>query len=263
MDLGLAGKTALITGASRGIGFATAARLAAEGAAVAICSRDAAQIEAAAERLRSVGAKAMGFAADTTSAASRDAFVAAVVDRFGPPHILVNNAGTHVRATVDDMTEEQLQRQLNDKLFGFFGMIRAVLPHMRARGDGRIVNVIGQAVRHPHPDRLPSGITNAAAQAMSKAVADAVARENIRVNTVCPQYVETEIISATIAKEMQERSVDRAEAMAGFTRANVLGRLGQPEEIADLIAWAVSDRAGFVTGSSVSIDGGYARYVFG
>lgn len=263
MDLGLAGKTAIVTGGSRGIGFAIAARLAAEGARVAICSRNAAQIEAAAERLRADGAKAMGFAADTTGAQSRGAFVAAVVDRFGPPDILVNNAGRHVRATVDDMTDEQLQRQLNDKLFGFFGMIRAVLPHMRARGGGRIVNVIGQAVRHPHPDRLPSGITNAAAQAMSKAVADATARENIRVNTVCPQYVETEIISEMIAKEMRERGVDRAEAMAGFTRANVLGRLGQPAEIADLIAWIVSDRAGFVTGSSVSIDGGYARYVFG
>ena len=71
--------------------------------------------------------------------------------------MLVNNAGTHVRASVDDMTDEQLQRQLDDKLFGFFGMIRLVLPGMRARKDGRIVNVIGQAVRHPHPDRLPSG----------------------------------------------------------------------------------------------------------
>jgi 3-oxoacyl-[acyl-carrier protein] reductase len=263
MDLGLAGRTAIVTGASRGIGYATAARLAAEGAAVAICARDAARVEAAAERLRQGGAKVMGFAADTTKGDQREAFVAAVADRFGPPQILVNNAGTHVRAALDDMTEEQLQRQLNDKVFGFFGMIRAVLPHMRRLGQGRIVNVIGQAARHPHPDRLPSGITNAAAQAMSKAVADAVARENIRVNTVSPQYVDTGIISELIEREMRTRGVTRDEAAAGFTRANVLGRLGEPEEIADLIAWVVSDRAGFVTGSSVSIDGGYARYVFG
>jgi NAD(P)-dependent dehydrogenase (short-subunit alcohol dehydrogenase family) len=263
MDLGLAGKTAIVTGASRGIGFATAQRLAAEGAAVGICGRDATRLDAAVERLRRGGAKAIGVVADTTQPDARDAFVAKVADALGPPQILVNNAGTHVRATVDDMTEEQLRRQLEDKVFGFFGMIRAVLPHMRRRGGGRIVNVIGQAVRHPHPDRLPSGITNAAAQAMSKAVADAVAHENIRVNAVCPQYVETEIISAMIQKEMRERGVTREEAAAGFTRANVLGRLGQPEEIADLIAWTVSDRADFVTGSSISIDGGYARYVFG
>ena len=161
------------------------------------------------------------------------------------------------------MHEEDLQRQLDDKLFGFLGMIRAVLPFMRRQGDGRIVDIIGQATRHPHPDRLPSGIANAAASAMTKAVADAVARENIRVNAVCPQYVETRIIGNVIAKEMRDRGVDRETAAAGFTRANVLGRLGLPEEIADLVAYLVSDRAGFVTGSSVSIDGGYGRYVFG
>lgn len=263
MDLGLAGRTAIVTGASRGIGFSTAQRLAKEGAVVAICARDAGRLEDAVARLKRDGANAIGVVADTTNAAHREAFVAAVADRLGPPEILVNNAGTHVRATVYDMTDDQLRRQLEDKVFGFFGMIRAVLPHMRRNGSGRIVNVIGQAVRHPHPDRLPSGITNAAAQAMSKAVADAVARDNIRVNTICPQYVETEIISRMIAKEMRERGVTRDEAAAGFTRSNVLGRLGQPEEIADLIAWAVSDRANFVTGSSISIDGGYARYVFG
>lgn len=263
MDLGLAGRTAIVTGASRGIGFATALRLAAEGASIGICAREPAQLDAAVERLRQAGAKAIGVVADTTDPEARGAFVSKVADTLGPPQILVNNAGTHVRATVDDMTDEQLRRQLEDKVFGFFGMIRAVLPYMRRAGGGRIVNVIGQAVRHPHPDRLPSGITNAAAQAMSKAVADAVARENIRVNTVCPQYVETEIISAMIKKEMGERGVTREEAAAGFTRANVLGRLGQPDEIADLIAFMVSDRADFVTGSSVSIDGGYARYVFG
>lgn len=263
MDLGLAGKTAIVTGGSRGIGFATAQRLAAEGAAVGICGRDPVRLEAAVGRLRQSSAKVVGIVADTTKSEQREAFVAALADQLGPPQILVNNAGTHVRATVDDMTDDQLRRQLEDKVFGFFGMIRAVLPHMRRLGSGRIVNIIGQAVRHPHPDRLPSGITNAAAQAMSKAVADAVARENIRVNTVCPQYVETEIISTMINKEMRERGVTREEAAAGFTRANVLGRLGQPEEIADLIAWVASDRADFVTGSSISIDGGYGRYVFG
>jgi NAD(P)-dependent dehydrogenase (short-subunit alcohol dehydrogenase family) len=110
---------------------------------------------------------------------------------------------------------------------------------------------------------MPSGITNAAALAMTKSVADAVARDNVRVNSVCPQYIETEIISTVIEREIRERGVDRTTAMAGFTRSNVLGRLGRPEEIADLTAFLVSDRSNFVTGSSVSIDGGYHRYVFG
>lgn len=263
MDLSLQDKVAVVTGGSAGIGLAIAKRLLSEGARVAICGRDSERLAAAEQKLRDSGGTVIAIRCDTASAAERNRFVAQVADALGRVDILVNNAGTHVRGTLDSMRDEDLQRQLDDKLFGFFGMIREVLPHMRRQKDGRVVNIIGQATRHPHPDRMPSGITNAAVQAMTKSVADAVARENIRVNAVCPQYIETDIISRTIAKEMAERHVDRETAAAGFTRANVLGRLGQPEEIADLVAFMVSDRANFVTGSSVSIDGGYARYVFG
>lgn len=263
MDLELKGRTALVTGGSRGIGFAVARRLLDEGARVAICGRDPARLEEAAAELRTGDGDVVAMPCDTKDPGQRAAFVERAASAFGRIDILVNNAGTHVRGNLDTVRDEDLQRQLDDKLFGFFGMIREALPHMRRQKDGRIVNIIGQATRHPHPDRMPSGITNAAAQAMTKSVADAVARDNIRVNAVCPQYVETDIITTMLAKEMRERGIDRATAASGFTRANVLGRLGQPEEIADLVAFIVSDRANFVTGSSVSIDGGYNRYVFG
>jgi len=262
MDLGIEGKVALVTGGTRGIGLAIARRFLAEGAKVAICGRDEARLHAARAELEQSG-DVVAIRCDTADAEQRERFVADAASDLGRIDILVNNAGTHVRGNLETMREEDLQRQLNDKLFGFFGMIREVLPHMRRAGDGRIVNIIGQATRHPHPDRMPSGIANAAAQAMTKSVADAVARDNVRVNSVCPQYIETDIITATLSKEMRERGIDRATAASGFTRANVLGRLGQPDEIADLVAFIVSDRANFVTGSSVSIDGGYNRYVFG
>jgi 3-oxoacyl-[acyl-carrier protein] reductase len=262
MELGLRGKVALITGASRGIGKAVAQALLNEGCAVAICSRGAAQLDATVAELSAEG-RAIGVVTDVTDRSAAQIFVDRALEAFGRVDILVNNAGTHLRGTVENTTLDILERQIRDKVFGFFTMIKAVLPIMQRQRDGRIVNIVGQAARHPHPDRFPSGVTNAALMAMNKSVADAVARDNIRVNAVCPQYIESELLASLIEKEMRERGVDRATASAGFTRSNPLGRTGKPEEVADLVAYLVSDCAGFVAGSSVSIDGGYHRYVFG
>jgi 3-oxoacyl-[acyl-carrier protein] reductase len=269
MDLGLRGKVALVTGASRGIGKAIAQSLLDEGCRVAICARDSERLRAAVADLSHgknsppTGDCVIGLPTDVTDDAAVQNFVAAAHKAFGRIDILVNNAGTHLRGTVDTTTLDILDRQLRDKVFGFFSMIKAVLPIMRLQKDGRIVNVIGQAARHPHPDRFPSGVTNAACMALTKSVADAVARDNIRVNAVCPQYIESELLASLIDKEMRERKVDRATAAAGFSRANPLGRTGTPEEVADLVSFLVSDSANFVAGSAVSIDGGYHRYVFG
>ncbi len=268
MELGLYGKVALVTGASRGIGRAIAQSLLAEGCRVAICARNQGRLRAAVAEL-SQGAsnsgqdRVLGIPADVTDEAAVRRFVSVAHEKFGRIDILVNNAGTHLRGTVDTTTLDILERQLRDKVFGFFSMIKAVLPIMRQQKDGRIVNVIGQAARHPHPDRFPSGVTNAACMALTKSVADAVARDNIRVNAVCPQYIESELLASLIDKEMRERNVDRAAAAAGFTRANPLGRTGTPAEVADLVSFIVSDSAKFIAGSAVSIDGGYHRYMFG
>jgi len=262
MELGLQGKVAVVTGASRGIGKAIAQLLLEEGCSVAICSRNAAQLNATIAELSRLG-RVMGVSADVTDQQAVEKFIAATREAFSRIDILVNNAGTHIRATVESCTPDILERQLRDKVFGFFMMTKAVLPIMKEQRDGRIINIVGQAARHPHPDRFPSGVTNAAVMAMTKSVADAVARDNIRVNAVCPQYIESDLLASLIAKEMRERGVDRETAAAGFTRANPLGRTGTPAEVADLVAFLASDRAAFICGSSVSIDGGYHRYVFG
>jgi 3-oxoacyl-[acyl-carrier protein] reductase/bacilysin biosynthesis oxidoreductase BacG len=263
MDLELRGKVAVVTGASRGIGKAIAQSLLNEGCAVAICGRNAERLNAAVSELSKAGPPIIGVPTDVTDEAAVTKFVTTALEAFGRIDILVNNAGTHLRGTVETTTAVILDQQLRDKVFGFFSMIQAVLPIMRRQRDGRIVNIVGQAGRHPHPDRFPSGVTNAAVMAMTKSVADAVARDNIRVNAVCPQYIESELLASLIDKEMRERRIDRAVAAAGFSRANPLGRIGTPEEVGDLVAFLASDCSSFTTGSSVSIDGGYHRYVFG
>lgn len=263
MDLDLRGKVAVVTGASRGIGKAVARSLLQEGCAVVICGRNAERLDAAVSDLSRIGPRLIGVPTDVTSEPAVRRFVNTAAEAFGRIDILVNNAGTHLRGTVQTTTAAILDQQLRDKVFGFFAMIQAVLPTMKRQRDGRIINIIGQAGRHPHPDRFPSGVTNAAVMAMTKSVADAVARDNIRVNAVCPQYIESELLASLIDKEMRERKIDRATAAAGFSRANPLGRTGMPEEVADLVAFLASDCSSFTTGSSVSIDGGYHRYVFG
>ena len=266
MDLGLDGRVAMVPGGTRGLGKAVCRRLLQEGAAVAICSRKQENVAAAVAELTALAgdaARVFGQVADVTNPEAVQAFADAAQRHFGRIDILVFSAGTHRRATVNDLKREDLQHHLDEKVFGNFAMIRAVLPVMRAQQDGRIVNIVGQAARHPHSDRLPSGTTNAAQAAMTKSLADALARQNIRVNAVCPQYIETELAATLIAKEMRDRGVDRATASAGFWRANVLKRMGTVEELADTVAFLVSDRATFITGSSISVDGGYHRYPFG
>src|SRR5262249_55522739 len=154
--------------------------------------------------------RVLGMATDVADEVAAEKLV-----RRGPPgvgggEILLHNTRAHPRGAVVTTTAEHVERQVAEEEVGLFFFFWAMLPIMRKQKGGRIINIVGQAARHPHPDRFPSGVTNAACMALTKSVADAVARDNIRVNAVCPQYIESELLTSLIEKEMRERKVDRA-----------------------------------------------------
>jgi NAD(P)-dependent dehydrogenase (short-subunit alcohol dehydrogenase family) len=262
MELGLKDKVALIPGGSGALGKATAQRLLEEGVRVALCGRTERNLDGALKELRDTfGAeRVIGRAFNVNDRAAMNAFAQEVERKFGAIDILVYAAGTGRRSTIDTLTDEEMQTHIDEKIFGTLHAIRAVLPGMRARKDGRIVVLVGQAGWHPQADRLPSGITNAGQAAMVKSVSDTVARENVRVNAISPQYVEGPLLAYVIEEQMRKHGLDRKTATYSYARANPLGRLGKPDDVAATAVFLVSDAARFITGSTVCVDGGYHRY---
>ena len=274
MELGLKGKVALVPGGTGLIGKATAHLLLEEGALVAVCSRSQANVDSAVKELGNKygAARVMGAAFNVDDRKAMNGFSKAVQERFGTIDILVYSAGTGRRSTIETLTDEEMQLHINEKIFGTLDpsalntittalhAIQAVLPGMRAKKDGRIVVFVGQAGWHPQSDRLPSGITNAGQAAMVKSISDGVARENVRVNVLSPQYIEGPLLGGIIEEQMRKHGIDRKTSAFSYARANPLGRLGQPDEVAAAAVFMVSDAASFITGSTVCVDGGYHRY---
>jgi 3-oxoacyl-[acyl-carrier protein] reductase/bacilysin biosynthesis oxidoreductase BacG len=263
MEFGLKNKVALIPGGTGALGKATAHRLLEEGARVALCSRAQSNVDVV---LKELGDKhgtdrVMGQALNVNDRPAMNAFAKSVEQRFGTIDILVYAAGTGRRSTIDTLTDEEMQLHINEKIFGALHAIRAVLPGMRTKKDGRIVVLVGQAGWHPQADRLPSGITNAGQAAMVKSVADTVARENVRVNVISPQYIEGPLLGGIIEEQMRKHGIDRKASTYSYARANPLGQLGRPDDVAATAIFLVSDAAKFITGSTVCVDGGYHRYL--
>lgn len=261
LELDLAGQVAVITGGSEGVGRATAAKLAEEGCRVAICARRPDILEAAAAEMRSQSpsSEILAVAADVSKSAELDGFFAAVADTFDGIDILVNNAGRAAGGHFEEATDEVWQEDFDLKFWGAVRCARLALPHMKARGGGSVINITHPGGKAPSGNSMPTSVTRAAGIAFTKALSHDVARFGIRVNTVCL----TNIRTAQIVKLWKEADTTQNydEWCAGLGVDIPLGRLGNPEEVADLIAFLVSDRAGFITGASVNIDGGVAHTV--
>jgi len=252
LDLGLKDKIAIITGGSDGLGRASAQRLAAEGAKVAIAARRAEHLQHAAEEIRAAtGGDVLAVPADITVAGDCERLAQAVLQRWGRVDILLNNAGTSAAAPFLDVADEKWAADWDLKVMGAVRMLRLVLPHMRRQSDGRVVNITTINGKAPKARGLPTSVTRAAGINLTKALASEYAADNIRVNTICIGVVRT----AQMQRGIRDEDLDAHYAQMARDRVP-LGRVAHASEFADLFAFLVSDRASYITGTAINFDGG-------
>jgi 3-oxoacyl-[acyl-carrier protein] reductase len=258
MDLGISGRAAIVTGASRGIGRETARQFLEEGVRVMICGRNAETLERTRSELaQSTGGEIHAVVADTSKDADIVRLVDAAKQRFGKIDILVNNAGQMYSGRFNALTEAGLKEQFETKIFGFLRAIRLVYPMMKAQRWGRIVNIIGGAGKEPDPYMFGSGITNSGLLNITKSLSTEFGEDNVLVNAVCPGWVDTNLWQRNaqgLAAELGAVSEDEARRLAA--RKNAVNRFGKPAELANAIAFLCSERASYITGVSLNLDGG-------
>lgn len=264
MDLGLAGKVAVITGGSVGIGYETARKLANEGVSVVIAARTEMVLGQAAERIRAeTGGTVLAVPLDTTQKGSVQALVETVMRKFGSIDILVNCAaapGGLVRNKIEDADEDALLLDLNTKLVGYFRMCKACIPSMRTAGWGRIVNVGGLTARCTE---ALSGMRNTALVHLTKTLSDQLGPDGITVNIIHPGVTRTEHVESWFA-DMAKTEGMTVEAVVKREAADpaAIRRILEVDEVADSIVFLASRRASGITGESIAVDGGLSRAVY-
>jgi NAD(P)-dependent dehydrogenase (short-subunit alcohol dehydrogenase family) len=259
MELELGGKVFLVTGGSDGLGAAVALRLVKEGARVAICARNPERLEAAASVLRGAGGDVLAVVADVTRGEHVDAFVDAAAARWGRVDGLVNNAGAAAARPFPELDDAAWEADLQLKLFAAARASRRALPHLRAAGGGAIVNVLAISAKAPGPQSMPSSVSRAAGMALTKSLSKELGPEGIRVNAVLPGLIESGQWErrAVATNQPVETVYSQLSKGSGIP----LGRVGKAEEFADVVAFLLSPRAGFVSGVALNVDGGQSPVV--
>jgi 3-oxoacyl-[acyl-carrier protein] reductase len=254
LDLGLDGKVAIITGGSEGLGRAAAQRLAAEGAHVAICARRPDVLERAAEGIRKAGGQVLARSVDVSKADQIEKFVGEVVREWGGVDILLNNAGTSAAASFEAVDDAAWLHDFELKFFAAVRLCRLCIPHMKKRGGGRIINVTNLGAKTPSARGLPTSVSRAAGINLTKSLANEYAADKILVNTIC--------IGLVKSAQWERRAKGDIDAFYKDIAKRVpIGRMGEAEEFGDLVAFLVSERAAFITGTAINFDGGMAAVV--
>jgi 3-oxoacyl-[acyl-carrier protein] reductase len=261
VDLGLSGKVALVTAASKGLGRAIATELACEGARVVISSRDEEALSRAATEIREeTGAEVNYRAADLRNAADIEALVAHAAERFGGVDILVNNTGGPPAGTFEDLDDEAWQTAFEQILLSLIRCVRGVLPHMReGESWGRIVNVASSSVKQPIENLTLSNTFRAGLAGLAKSLSLELAPDGILVNTLGPGRISTARSESMDASQAESQGVSVEEVRGSFESRIPLGRYGTPEEFARVAAFLASPANGYVTGQAILVDGGMVR----
>jgi 3-oxoacyl-[acyl-carrier protein] reductase len=261
MDFGIKGRVAAVAASSQGLGFACALELAREGASVAICSRDRGRVDDAAKRIRDSVPDAVVHATVVDLSKDLDcrAFVDGAAEHFGRLDILVTNSGGPAPGSLDQVSLETLRRGVDTTLMSAIALMMAAVPHLRKNRWGRIVNILSITVKQPKTSLLVSNTMRPGILGFAKSISFELAKDGITVNNVAPGYTKTERLDELSEHLSSTQKRSQADVIAEWERTIPAARLGRSEELAAVVAFLCSERASYVTGVTMQVDGGQVQ----
>lgn len=260
METGLRGRVAVVAAASQGLGFAVASALAAEGVKLAICSRDTARINAAADKLRQQHkADVLAQAVDVIDPKAVESFVHATTERFGHVDICVTNAGGPPPKPFLDTTDAEWQKAVETNFLSVVYFAKQVIPLMQKNKWGRLITITSVSVKQPVPDLIYSNAVRPAVVGLVKSLSNEFGKDGILVNNVGPGYTSTDRLKSLAGARAKATGASEQELFDRWAADTAIKRVGTPEEFADVVVWLASDRASNITGQTILVDGGSYR----